>query len=91
MRTQTTYSHARANLAQLMDTTTDNREIVVVQRRGKEDVAMIALDELERLLETAYLHRSPANLKRFEESIAQSKAGKSIELTLEQLRERVGL
>ncbi len=91
MRTQTTYSHARANLAQLLDTATDDREIVVVQRRGKDDVAIIALDELERLLETDYLHRSPANLRRFEESIAQSKAGLSVELTLEQLRERVGL
>jgi antitoxin YefM len=91
MRTQTTYSHARANLAQLLDTATDNREIVVVQRRGKDDVAIIALDELERLLETDYLHRSPANRKRLEQSIASSKAGKGIKLTLEQLRVRFGL
>ena len=91
MRTQITYSHARANLAQLLDTATDNREIVVVQRRGKDDVAIIALDELERLLETAYLQRSPANLKRFEESLAQSRTGLSQELSLEQLRQHVGL
>jgi antitoxin YefM len=91
MRTQTSYSHARANLAQLLDTATDNREIVVVQRRGKDDVAIIALDELERLLETDYLQRSPANLARLEQSIESSKAGKGIKLTLEQLRERVGL
>jgi hypothetical protein len=32
-----------------------------------------------------------ANLKRLEQSIAQSKAGLGVTLTLEQLRERFGL
>ncbi|MFN3265724.1 MAG: type II toxin-antitoxin system Phd/YefM family antitoxin [Deinococcales bacterium] len=91
MRTQTTYSDARANFAKLLDTVTDNREIVVVRRRGKDDVAMIALDELERLLETAYLYRSPANLRHFEESVQQAKNGQTQEFTVEELRQRLGL
>ena len=91
MKTQTTYSHARANLAKLLDSATDDREVVVVQRRGKDDVAIIALDELERLLETAYLQRSPANRKWLEESVKEARDGLGIELTLEQLRQRVGL
>jgi hypothetical protein len=33
---------------------------------------------------------TPANLKRFEESIEQSKNGKSEMLTLQELRKRVG-
>ena len=91
MKTQTTYSHARANLAKLLDSATDDREVVIVQRRGKDDVAIIALDELERLLETAYLQRSPANRKWLEDSVKEARDGLGIELTLEQLRQRVGL
>jgi len=36
----------------------------VIQRRGEENVAMIAASELESLMETAYLLRSPANAGR---------------------------
>ena len=37
------------------------REIVIIQRRGEEEVAMIAASELESLMESAYLLRSGAN------------------------------
>jgi len=64
MTIQTTYSQARGMLAKLMDRVTHDREVVIIQRRGEEDVAMIAASELEALLETAYLLRSPANAER---------------------------
>jgi antitoxin YefM len=64
MTIQTTYTQARAELARLLDQVTHDREIVVIQRRGEEEVAMIAASELESLLETAYLLRSPANAGR---------------------------
>jgi antitoxin YefM len=51
-------------LAKLLDHVTHNREVVIIQRRGEEEVAMIAASELESLLETAYLLRSPANAER---------------------------
>ena len=35
-----------------------------IRRRGSEDVALIAADELESLLETAHLLRSPRNADR---------------------------
>ena len=58
MAIQTTYTNARANLAALLDEVTDNREVVVIQRRGTEDVVMIAANELASLMETAHLlHR----------------------------------
>jgi antitoxin YefM len=44
MAIQTTYTHARAKLASLLDEVTQNREIVIIQRRGSEDVAMITAD-----------------------------------------------
>lgn len=64
MTIQTTYTQARDGLAKLLDQVTHNREVVVIQRRGEEDVALIAASELAGLIETAYLLRSPANAKR---------------------------
>ncbi|MBC8160355.1 MAG: type II toxin-antitoxin system Phd/YefM family antitoxin, partial [Roseiflexaceae bacterium] len=59
MTIQTTYTQARANFAELLDSVTDDREIIIIQRRGAADVALIAADELQSLLETAHLLRSP--------------------------------
>ena len=64
MTIHTTYTQARAGLAKLLDQVTHNREVVVIQRRGEDDVAMIDASELESLMETAYLLRSPANAER---------------------------
>jgi antitoxin YefM len=47
----TTYTQARASLAKLLDQVTHDREVVVIQCRGDEDVAMVAATELESLLE----------------------------------------
>jgi antitoxin YefM len=49
MAIETTYTHARANLAKLMDQVTEDRETVVIHRKGSEDVALIAASELEAL------------------------------------------
>jgi antitoxin YefM len=64
MAIQTTYTHARANLAVLCDKVTANREVVIIRRRNAEDVALIAAAELDSLLETAHLLRSPRNAER---------------------------
>jgi antitoxin YefM len=61
---QTTYTQARANFAKLCNNVTANREIVIIQRRGVEDVALISAAELTSLIETAYLLRSPKNAER---------------------------
>jgi len=45
----------------LMDRVVEDREVVMVRRRHGGDVALVAADELEGLLETAHLLRSPRN------------------------------
>ncbi len=45
---RTTYTQARANLARLMEEVTENRETVIIRRRGRGDVALVAADELRR-------------------------------------------
>ena len=57
MPTETTYTALRENLAAYLDRVVDDREVVVVKRRGARDVAIIAADELAGLEETAYLLR----------------------------------
>ena len=64
MTIEFTYTNARENLASLLDRVTKDREVVIIQRRGSEDVAMISADELAGLTETAYLLRSPQNAER---------------------------
>ena len=91
MAIQTTYTHARARLAALLDEVTKNREVVIIQRRGSEDVAMIAAEELDGLLETAHLLRSPANADRLLTTLDRIRQRAGTSQTVEQLRREVGL
>lgn len=91
MPIQTTYTHARAQLANLLNEVTDNREVVIIQRRGAEDVAMIAADELTSLLETAHLLRSPANAERLLAALARARQGSGVPQSIADLRHEVGL
>ena len=91
MAIQTTYTHARARLASLIDEVTKNREVVIIQRRGSEDVAMIAADELAGILETAHLLRSPANAERLLSALERVRKGTGIPQTIDELRNEVGL
>lgn len=88
---QTTYTNARANLAKLFDEVTLNQEVVVIQRRGKDDVAMISASELSSLVETAHLLRSPKNAKRLLDALQKAKAHEGIAQSLNDLRNEVGL
>ena len=90
MAIQTTYTKARASLASLMDEVTKNREIVIIQRRGREDVAMITADELAGVLETAHLLRSPKNAKRLLTALDRVKEGTGVSQTIDDLRNEVG-
>ncbi len=88
---ETTYTGARRNLASLMDQVTDTHEPVVIRRRGKEPVALIAASDLDSWMETDYLLRSPANVEKLREAIAEIDASGGSAMTVEELRTRVGL
>lgn len=91
MTIQTTYTQARNGLAKLLNQVTHNREVVVIQRRGEEEVAMIAASELESLMETAYLLRSPANAERLISALGRALKNEIQPLAVEDLRREVGL
>ena len=91
MSIETTYTAARANLAKLLDTAVDDREIVLIRRRSGEDVALIAADELESLLESAHLLRSPRNAERLLTALQRARARVETPQRIEDLRSELGL
>ena len=72
---EVTYSQARQSLKSLLDHAVQDREIVMVRRRQGGDVALVAAEELESLLETAHLLRSPRNAERLLQALHRSQAG----------------
>ncbi|MEP6920533.1 MAG: type II toxin-antitoxin system Phd/YefM family antitoxin [bacterium] len=91
MAHRTTYTAARANLATLCDKVVENREVIIINRRKAEDVALVAANELSSLLETAHLLRSPKNARRLLTALnrAKGKGGKT--QSVEKLRREMGL
>ena len=88
---ETTYTQARERLASLMDQVTDTREPVIIRRRGREPVALVAADELASWLETAYLLRSPKNARRLLEASERANRGEGETMDVGELRARLGL
>ena len=74
MPNHTSYAKARANLAKLCNQVAANREIIIINLRGAEDVALVAASELSSLLETAHLLRSPKNARRLLVALNRAKA-----------------
>ena len=91
MSIETTYTAARANLAKLLDSAVEDREIIMIRRRRGEDVALIAADELESLLETAHLLRSPKNATRLLSALQRALSDVGDSQTVADLRRETGL
>jgi antitoxin YefM len=87
---QTTYTNARANFAGLCDEVTENQEIVIIRRRKGRNVAMIAADELQSLVESAHLMRSPKNAERLFSALERALKGSEAASSVKILRSEVG-
>jgi antitoxin YefM len=90
MTIETTYSQAREQLKKLMDRAVEDREVIVVRRRSGGDVAMIAADELESLVETAHLLRSAKNAERLLAALGRSRSNTIAPTSLADLQKQVG-
>lgn len=86
MTVHVSYTEARANRVRLWDQAANDRETVIISRRGADDVALIAADELASLQETAHLLRSPANAARLLAALQRALAGDGEVTTLDELR-----
>jgi antitoxin YefM len=91
MPRQATYTYVRENLARLLEEVEARREVVIINRRGHEDVALVPAEELESLVETAHLLRSPKNAARLLSALRRALARRGKPQTVEQLRAKLGL
>jgi len=91
MAIETTYSQAREQFKALMDRAVDDREVVLVRRRSGGTVALIAADELQSLMETAHLLRSPHNAERLLAALARARAGAVAPTSVDALEQHHGL
>ena len=91
MPTETTYTHARAHLAALLDKVASTREPIIIHRRGTEDVALVNAAELRSLTETAHLLRSPKNAQRLITALVRARAQDLPAETIETLRREFDL
>jgi antitoxin YefM len=91
MPVEITYTQARDSLAKLLDTVTEDREIVIIHRRGSEDAALVAASELSSLMETAHLLRSPTNAQRLLDALSRALKNEGQDMSIHDLRRGVGL
>ena len=91
MSNKVNYTTARANFARLCDAVADNSEVVIINRRGAKDVALVAADELAGLMETAHLLRSPRNARRLLTALKRAQSTKPRPQTVKKLRQDLGI
>jgi antitoxin YefM len=89
--TETTYTSLRQSLASVLDRVANDREVVIIRRRGDKKVALIPADELAGLLETAHLLRSPRNAQRLLAALRRATSRKGKPESLDKLRREMGL
>ena len=89
--TETTYTNLRQGLASVLDRVANDREVVIVVRKGEKKVAMVPADELAGLMETAHLLRSPKNTQRLLSALRRAVGRKGRPESLEKLRREMGL
>lgn len=76
----------RANLSAVMDRVNDDHEPVIVHRAKGKPVVMVSLEDWASMDETTYLLASPANRAELLQAIAESREGKVVVKTMEELR-----
>lgn len=86
-----TYTKARANLAKLLDEVSLNKEVVIINRKNAENVALVSESELSSLLETAHLLRSPKNAQRLLKALLRVQEVNGTPQTVEDIRQEFGL
>ncbi|HXV63492.1 MAG TPA: type II toxin-antitoxin system prevent-host-death family antitoxin [Vicinamibacteria bacterium] len=91
MTIKTTYSRARERFADLWRAVEEDRDAVIISRRGHADVALVAADELAGLLETAHLLRSPKNARRLMSALRRALRGGGRSRSLNELKQEMAI
>lgn len=84
MRT-TTYKDFSSNIGTYYDSVTEDLDTILVNKEGSEGVVIMSVNEYNSLMETIYLMSSPETMADIRQAEADLKAGKGIEVNLEDL------
>ncbi len=88
---EASFTEARQNLARLLDRVVEDRDVVFIRRRSRQRVALVAADELQSLMETAHLLRSPKNATRLLAALQRALKNTGRPKDVTQLRAELGL
>ena len=91
MPVETTYTRLRQGLAATLRQVVSDQEVVIVRRKGGEDVALVPAQELAGLIETAHLLRSPRNAQRLLRALRRAEQRKGKPEPLEKFRHTMKL
>ena len=69
------YSELRSNLKEVLDRVSDDRQPVIVTRRGGKQAVLISYEEYSSMEETAYLLASPKNAERLRVAVKRLEQG----------------
>jgi antitoxin YefM len=69
------YTAARSNLAKTMERVCADHAPIAITRKGQGAVVLMSMDDFQALEETAYLLRSPKNMRRLLEGVAELESG----------------
>ena len=91
MSTEITYTEAEANFKNLCDRAVETGELIVITRPHGKNAVLISEAELESLLETLYLLRSPANATRLLTALNRAKSRVIQPHTLDEICKKFGI
>jgi antitoxin YefM len=78
----TTVNEAKNNLESLIEQVTVDAEPIIICGDQGQKAVLLSLDEFNSWQETLYLLATPANAEHLRRSIAEAKAGKTVEREL---------
>jgi antitoxin YefM len=82
---------AKQDFFQLLDKVAKDRGVCIVNRPEGENIALIPESELNSLIETVYLFRSSANVRRLLDALDEVKSGKIVPQSIEDLQQELGI
>lgn len=82
----TSPTQARNDLFSLLKEVADHHQVFLINRQEGENVALIAESELQNLVETVYLLRSPLNARRLFDALEASIKGDILPQSLDELK-----
>lgn len=80
-----TYNEVNRNFGHFFNRVIDDADTLVVNRDGEESAVMMSVSEYNSLMETLHLLSSPETMADIRQADADLRAGKGIEINIDEL------